>query len=65
MNAQVGKDEIDKFCLHSSSNSNGEYLVEFSFENRQAKFQKREGKLWTYSDQNNSNAQLHYIFMNK
>ena len=29
-NAQIGKDENNKFCLHNSSNRNGEYLTAFS-----------------------------------
>ena len=34
MNAQIGKDERNKFCLHNLSNRNGEYLTDFSLENR-------------------------------
>ena len=34
MNAQIGKDENNKFCLHNSSNRNREHLTEFSLENR-------------------------------
>ena len=41
MNAQIDKDETNKFCIHR----NGEYLTDFSLENRQTclytKFQKR------------------------
>ena len=31
-NAQIGKDENDKFCLHSLPNRNGECLADFSLE---------------------------------
>ena len=33
MNAQKAKDENNKFCLHNSSNRNGEYLTDFSHKN--------------------------------
>ena len=69
MFAQIGKNEDNEFCLHNSSNRNGEHLTEISLENRltclNTKFQKREGKLWTYIDANNARAQIDYIFMNK
>ena len=46
MNAQVGKDENNKFYLHDLSNRNGEYLADFSLENHlsclNTKFQKKE-----------------------
>ena len=29
------------------------------------KFQKREGKLWTYTYANNTKAQIDYVFINK
>ena len=29
MNAEIGKDENNKFCFHNSSNRNGEHLTEF------------------------------------
>ena len=34
MNAQIGKDKNNQFSLHNLSNRNGEYLGEFSLENR-------------------------------
>ena len=53
----VGKYENNKFCLHNSSNKNGEHLTEFSRENGltclNTIFQKRKGKLWTYTYSNN------------
>ena len=30
MNAQIGKDENNKFCLHNFPNRNDEYLADFS-----------------------------------
>ena len=52
MNVQTGKN-VHKFILHNSSNRNGEYLTDFSLENRltclNTKFPKRKGKLWTYT----------------
>ena len=69
MNDHIGKDRNNKYSLHNSSNKNGEYLEEFYLENRLAclstKFQKREGKLWTYPQPNYVKAQLDYIFTNK
>ena len=52
MNAQIGKNVNHKFSLNNSSNLN-------------TKFQKREGKLWTYTYANNTKAQIDYIFINK
>ena len=64
MNAQIGKDENNKFCLHNMLNRNGEYLADFSLKNKltylNTKFQKSEGKLWTYTDPNNSKTQIIY-----
>ena len=68
MNAQIDKDENIKFCLHNSSNRNGEYLANFSLENRigclDTKFQKK-GELWTDTDQKNSKAHRLYIHKQK
>ena len=45
MNAQIGKDDNDKFCLHNLLNRNGDYLANFSLENSfsclKMKFHKR------------------------
>ena len=69
MNAQIGKSVNHKFSLHNSSNRNGEHLTHFMLENRltclNIKFQKRKGKLWTYTYTNNTKAQTDYIFINK
>ena len=69
MNAQIGKNVNHKFSLHNSSNRNGEHLTDFTPENRltclNAKFQKREGKLWAYTYTNNTKAQIDHVFINK
>ena len=69
MNAQIGKNVNIKFSLHNSSNRNGEHLSDFTLENRltclNTKFQKRKGKLWTYTYANNAKAQIDYILINK
>ena len=53
MNARIGKNINPKFSLHNSSNRNGDYPTDFTLENRltclNTKFQKRNGKLWTYT----------------
>ena len=69
MNAQIGKNINNKFSLHNSSNRNGEHLTDFTLENRltwlNTKFQKRKGKLWTYTHANNAKAQIDNILINK
>ena len=69
MNAQIGKNGNHKFSLRNSSNRNGQYLTDFTIENRlrylNTNFQKREGKLWTYTYANNTKAQIDYVFINK
>ena len=46
MNAQIGKNINNKFCLHNSSNRNGEHLTDFTLEKRltclNTKFKKRK-----------------------
>ena len=53
MNAQIGKNRNNKYSLHNTSNRNGQYLTDFMIENRliclNTDYQKREGKLWTYT----------------
>ena len=60
MNAQIGKNGNHKYSLHNSSNRNAQHLTNFKIENRltclNIKFQKREGKLWTYTYANNTKA---------
>ena len=67
MNAQIGKNH--KFSIHNLSNRSGEYLTDFTLENRllclNTKFQKREGKPWTKTFANNTKAQIDYAFINE
>ena len=69
MNAQIGKNGNNKYSQHNTSNRNGQHLPDFMIENRltclNTNYQKREGKLWTYSYANNNKAQIDYIFINK
>ena len=54
MNAQIGKNRNNKCSLHNMSNRNGQHLTDFMIENRLAclntNYQKREGKLLTYTN---------------
>ena len=54
---------------YTTRQTNGQHLTDFTIENRltclNTKFQKREGKLWTYIYANNTKAQIDYIFVNK
>ena len=69
MNAQIGKNGNNKYSLHNTSNRNEQHLTHFMIENRLAclnkNYQKREGKLWTYTDANKTKAQIDYVLMNK
>ena len=69
MNAQIGKNGNNKYSLHNTSNRNGQHLTDFMIENRLAclstNYQKREGKLWTYTYANNIKAQIDYVLINK
>ena len=69
MNAQIGKNGNNKYSLHNTSNRNGQHLTDFMIENGLAclntNYQKREGKLWTYTYANNTKAQIDYILLNK
>ena len=69
MNAQIGKNRNNKYGLRNTSNRNGQRLIDFIIENRltclNTNFQKREGKLSTYTSANNSKAQIDYVFINR
>ena len=69
MNAEIGKNGKNKYSLHNTSNRNGQHLSDFMIENRLAclntNYQKREGKLWTYTYANNRKAQVDYVLINK
>ena len=58
MNAQIRKNRNNKYRLHNTSNRNGQHLTDFMIENRltylNTNYQKREGKLWTYTYANNN-----------
>ena len=60
MNAQIGKNRNNKYSLHNTSTRNEPHQTHFMIENRLAclntNYQKREGKLWTYTYANNSKA---------
>ena len=57
MNTQIGKNVNNKFSLHNSSNRNGE-MPDRYHTRKWTKFQKRKGKLWTYTYTNNAKAQV-------
>ena len=69
MNAQIRKNGNNKCSLHNTSNRNGPHLTHFLIENTltclNKNFQKREGKLWTYTHVNNNKTQIDYVFINK
>ena len=63
------KNVNNKFSLYNPSNGNGKHQTDFTLENRltclYTKFQKRKGKLWTYTYANNTKAQIDCVFINK
>ena len=69
MNAQIRKNGNNKYTLQNTSNRNGQHLTDFMIENRltclNTNYQRREGKLCTYSYANNSKAQIDYVFINR
>ena len=69
INAQIGKNGNNKYSLHNASNRNGPHLTDFMIENKLAclntNYQKREGKLWTYTYANNTKAQIDYVLIIK
>ena len=69
MDAQIGKNGNHKYSRHNSSNRNGQHLTDFTIENRltclNTIFQKREGKLSTYTYANNTKEQIDYPSINK
>ena len=68
MNVQIATNGNNKYSLLNTSNRNGQHLTDFMIENRltclNTNFQKREGKLWTYTYANNNKAQIDYNFIN-
>ena len=69
MNAQIRKNGKNKYSLHNTSNRNGQHQTDFMIENRleclNTNYEKREGKLWTYTYSNNTKAQIDYVLINK
>ena len=69
MNTDIVKDLNNKFFLHILPNINGEYLENFSLEEKLAcwntTFRRKKGKekLWTYIYPNNFETQLDYIYI--
>ena len=65
MNVQISKDENNKFGLLKLPYRNGKYRTNFLHENNlsylNTKFQKREGKLWTYIYQNTAKHRLYIV----
>ena len=57
------------YSQHNMSNRNGQHLTDFMIENRltclNTNYQKREGKLWTYTYASNNKAQIGYVFIKK
>ena len=68
MNAQIEKNGNHKYSLNNPSKRNGQHQTDFTIKNRltclNKNFQKREGKLWTYTYANNTNAQIDIVFIN-
>ena len=58
INAKISKNENNTFSEHNSWNRNEELYLN-------TRFQKRKGKLWTYTLANNAKAQIDCIFINK
>ena len=69
LNAQIEQSIHHEFTYPYISNRNGEYLEHFLIEIGllciNTWFQKRRGKLWTYTYPNGDRAQLDYMMINK
>lgn len=69
MNAQIGKDDCKGTYYHDTTNRNGHLLLELMSEcgmvNLMTKYQKRRGKIWTFTYPNGTKAQLDHILINK
>ena len=67
-NAKLGPNDA-KFTMHSETNRNGEYLVdfmeEFSLCPANTKFMRCKNKLWTFEYPSGQRAQLDYILVRK
>ena len=67
-NARIGPEDA-KFTYHSETNRNGKYLLELAMEKNfiitNTQFQKRKGKLWTYTSPGGNQYQLDYILVRR
>ena len=67
-NARLGPDEVP-FTYHDVTNRNGKYLIELLSEHSLIAanlwFQKRPGKLWTFTGRTGSLQQLYYILVHR
>lgn len=68
-NAKLGQETGYLHSFHKCSNRNGLLLHEYIVESRliclNAKYQKRQGKKWTFSYPNQTRAQLDFILVNR
>ena len=59
----------NKHSYHEATNRNGEHMFNFTNENSliclNTRYQKRKGKLWTFTHPNGAKAQLDYLLINK
>ena len=66
---QIGNKGNNRYSLHNTLNRNRQHLTEFMMENRltclNTNYQKREGKLSTFTYANNGKAQIDYVLVNK
>ena len=67
-NARIGTADA-KFPYHEETNRNGQYLIELAMERNliitNTQYQKRKGKLWTYTSPGGNRYQLDYILIRK
>ena len=63
------KTETINSAYTTRQKKSGQHPANFTLENRltylNTDFQKREGKLWTYTCTNNTKAQIEHVFINK
>ena len=68
MNAKLSAKDINGYTYHKNTNRNGNYLIDFLSEcNLHAlncRYQKKRGKLYTFTYPNGTKAQIDYIFVN-
>ena len=68
-NAKIGQDKGFKHAFHTTTNRNGLLLLELMTEHKlvclNTKFQKKNGKKWSFEYPNGIKAQIDLILMNK